>query len=77
MSVVAFILETLLPLVLKYLPDVARALSGAADRGELDEPTAAIVRRTLPARGESGAVLDELRAARVEWPDEYDKPESD
>lgn len=53
----AFALEHALPLVVRHLPDVAKALGVAADAGELEEATADVVRRTLPAESESSAVL--------------------
>jgi hypothetical protein len=55
--------RSLLPLVVAKLPDVAAALMGAADRGELDEATVDAVRGKLPAVGESEVALEAAKAA--------------
>ncbi len=55
------LIATLFGLLLEHMPDVARALAGAADRGELDESTVSIVRAKVPAVSDSEKLRDELK----------------
>jgi hypothetical protein len=55
-----FVLDTLVPIVIEHLPDVASALLGAADRGELSEECEAVVRERLPEKSRAEKFLDEV-----------------